>query len=111
MPGLTSPVRRPFEEGAIHGIALGDPFAPGKRYLVFVNTSDQKVEADFVVPELARRKDVFVPCEKKVEKKDKDGNVVKDKNGNPVMVEDTRVIEDSRVRHVFEPYATLVYRW
>ena len=111
MPGLTSPVRRPFEEDAIHGIVLGEPKANDKRYLVLVNTSDQKVEADFAVSELARIKTVFLPCEKKVEKKDKGGNVVKDKNGNPVMVDDARAIEGGRVRHVFEPYSTLVYRW
>ncbi len=111
MPGLTSQVRRPFEEGAIHGIVLGEPTANGRRYLVLVNTSDQKVEADFAVPELARVKSVNLPCETKVGKKDKDGNVVKDKDGNPVMVEDTRAIEHSRVRYVFEPYSTLVYRW
>lgn len=111
MPGLTSPVRRPFEEGAIHGIVLGAPNAGGRRYLLLVNTADQKVEADFAVPELARVKSVFLPCDKKVEKKGKDGKAVKDKNGEPVLVEDTRALEGGRVRHVFEPYSTLVYRW
>ena len=111
MPGLTSPVRRPFEEGAIHGIVLGAPNAGGRRYLLLVNTADQKVEADFAVPELARVKSVFLPCDKKVEKKGKDGKAVKDKNGEPVLVEDTRPLEGGRVRHVFEPYSTLVYRW
>lgn len=111
MPGLTSTVRRPFEEGAIHGIALGAPSAGGKRFLLMVNTSDTSVEADFAVPELERVRTVWRPDAEKVEKKDKSGNVVKDKNGAPVMVDPPVEIDGGRVHHAFAPYETLMYRW
>ena len=111
MPGLTSTVRRPFEEGDIHGIALGAPSAGGKRFLLMVNTADAAVEADFAVPELERVKTVWRPDAEKVEKKDKDGNVVKGKDGAPVMVEPSVEIDGGRVRHAFAPYETLMYRW
>lgn len=111
MPGLTSTVRRPFEEGSIHGIALGAPSAGGKRFLLMVNTSDTSVEADFAVPELERVRTVWRPDAEKVEKKDKSGNVVKDKNGAPVMVDPPLEIDGGRVRHAFAPYETLMYRW
>ncbi|MBO7654831.1 MAG: hypothetical protein J6U40_07895 [Kiritimatiellae bacterium] len=111
MPGLTSTERRPFEEGAIHGIVLGAPNAVGGRYVVLVNTSDRKVAADFAVPELARQNAVSLPCGKKVAKRDKEGGAALDKKGDPVMEEDTLAIEDGHIRHVFEPYETLVLRW
>ena len=111
LPGLTSTTRRPFEEGAIHGMVCGGEKESGKRFLILVNVTGEGVEADFAVPELAKVKVVSIPFAPKVEKKDKDAKNVVDKEGKPVMVEAPLALEEGRVRHAFMPYETLVYRW
>ena len=105
MPGLTSVTRRPFEEGPVHGIVLGDPDAEGRRYLLLVNTADAPVEADFAVPELARQTTVFEPFPSAA------GQAGGEGARDGAAPEAVRTLEAGRVRHAFEPYGTLMYRW
>ena len=111
MPGLLSTTRRTFEEGAIHGIALGAPDAHGKRYLVTVNTTTNEVAADFVVPELRRVKKVYQPFLPKVERLGKDGKPVKNKKGEVIMDERPLEIEKGRLTRTYKPWETYVLRW
>lgn len=57
MPGLVSPGRRPFEEGPVHGLVCPNN-KHMNRFLILQNVSDQKVTTDFVVPEMAKAKEV-----------------------------------------------------
>ncbi|MBR0056890.1 MAG: hypothetical protein IJP66_06125, partial [Kiritimatiellae bacterium] len=50
--GLASPARRAFVTDNLHGLVCGT--AANQRFLILVNTSDKRIEADFEVPELAR---------------------------------------------------------
>jgi hypothetical protein len=77
MPAVTSLVRRTFEEGDVHGIVLGN------NHLLLVNTTDKEVASDFAVPEMKDRnvKVAKMPFAAKVERKDAQGNTVKDHKG------------------------------
>ena len=109
LPGLLSTTRRPFEEGAVHGMAFGAE--ANKRFLILVNTTNETVNADFAVPELAKVKQARLPFEPKVEKRDAQGKAVVDKQGSAVLEEQPVAIADGRVQHRFKPYETRVYRW
>lgn len=52
-----------------------------------------------------------MPFAAKVERKDAQGNTVKDHKGNPVMDEAPYAIEDFKIKRVFKPYETFVVRW
>lgn len=107
MPFLTSTDRRTFEEGDIHGIVLDG------RCAMMVNVSDKEVEADFEIPEIKKRrvKTAFLPLAPKVERKDANGNIMKDRKGNPLMVDPSYAIEDFKIKRTFKPYETFVIRW
>lgn len=107
MPYLTSTDRRTFEEGDIHGIVLGG------RCAMMVNVTDKEVEADFEIPEIKNRrvKTAFLPLAPKVERKDAKGNIMKDRKGNPFMVDPSYTIEDFKIKRTFKPYETFVIRW
>ena len=108
-PGLLSTVRRPFEEGVIHGTVCGEN--SGNRFVILVNVSGEPVDADFAVPELAKVKQVRLPFAPKLEKQDAQGKVVLDKQGGAVLEEQPVAIADGRIQRQFKPYETLVYRW
>jgi hypothetical protein len=107
MPHLTSTDRRTFEEGDIHGIVLGG------RCAMMVNVTDKDVEADFEIPEITKRrvKTAYLPLAPKVERKDAKGNIMKDRKGNPIMVEPPYTIENFKLKRTFKPYETFVIRW
>lgn len=107
MPFLTSPHRRTFEEGDIHGIVLGG------RCALMVNVADQEVDCDFALPEIKNRrlKSVYLPLAPKVERKDAKGTVMKDRKGNPLMVDAPWAIDNFKIKRTFKPYETFVVRW
>ena len=53
-PGLTSPGRRTFEEGALCGIVCPNQ-EEKKRLVVLFNSADEKLDVDVTIPELANQ--------------------------------------------------------
>ena len=101
VPALTSPVRRTFEIGSVHGIICGDK--PRAHALVMVNTSEtETVEVDIRPPEMKHLKAVRHPLEPPEPFKYAWGTRMED----PV-----REIEKGRVQHTFKPREVLVWRW
>ena len=101
VPALTSPVRRTFEIGSVHGIVCGDK--PRAHALVMVNTSEtETVEVDIRPPEMKHLKAVRHPLEPPEPFKYAWGTRMED----PV-----REIEKGRVQHTFKPREVLVWRW
>ncbi len=59
VPGLVSKERRIFTEGDLLGLVCGT--ASRQRYLILVNVSDKRFEANLVVPELEKVAKVVLP--------------------------------------------------
>ena len=101
VPALTSPVRRTFEIGSVHGIICGDK--PRAHALVMVNTSEtETVEVDIRPPEMKHLKSVRHPLEPDEPFKYAWGTR---------MEAPVREIEKGRVQHTFKPREVLVWKW
>jgi len=106
MNALVHASRRPFEQGPVHGILLGaSPW--GAHGLILVNTSNETVNFKMTFKELTDTKGKTV----KVVTADKVDSGEKDKAGNPIFTEPTRVIENGLVELTLAPNESLAWKW
>ena len=85
-------------------------FRSGRRYLFVVNTSEKDADASFDVPELTRIKSVFRPLVQ-VPMKDKNGNVVKQKDGAVRLTDERIAITPGKFIREMKAGEVQVWRW
>ena len=108
LPGLYNLERRSFEVGPFHCLFTGSQ--GGRRYLFVVNTSEKDADASFDVPELTRIKSVFRPLVQ-VPMKDKNGNVVKQKDGAVRLTDERIDITPGKFIREMKAGEVQVWRW
>ena len=97
-PGLTSPYRRTFTCGDVHGMACG--MEEGRRFLILMNISEKESSFSAEIPELRGVTSVTLPF----------ASVERTPQG-PRYTERAETVANGRIEYMFAPKEERVYRW